>query len=85
MLTIFINDDMNNIGQKIKKIRELRNLSRRYLANELVISMNTYGKIERGETDITIGRLYQISKILNVSVTAIIDFDENKLFNRRTR
>ena len=76
---------MDNIGQKIKKIRELRNFSRHYVASQLVISITTYGKIERDELDITIKRLSQISKILNVSISTIIDFDENKLFNSRIK
>jgi transcriptional regulator with XRE-family HTH domain len=76
---------MENIGQKIKKIRELRNFSRHYVASQLVISITTYGKIERNELDITLKRLYQISRILDVSMSAIIDFDENSLFNSKVK
>jgi transcriptional regulator with XRE-family HTH domain len=72
-------DAMNNIGQKIKMIRELRNYTRNYVASELKISLNTYGKIERDEANLTIQRLSRIAKILNVGVTTIIDFDQNKL------
>ena len=70
---------MNNIGEKIKKIRELRNFSRRYVACELMISTNTYGKIERNEMDITLKRLGQIADVLKVGVSTIIDFDENQI------
>jgi len=71
---------MDNLGEKIKKIRELRNISRKYVANELMISTTSYGKIERNEHDITVKRLARISEILNVRMSVIIDFDENKLF-----
>jgi transcriptional regulator with XRE-family HTH domain len=71
---------MNKIGQKIKKIRELRDFSRHYVASQLEISITTYGKIERDEIDITLTRLSKIAEILNVTITSIIDFDENKLF-----
>ena len=72
---------MGNIGEKIRKIREIRNMSRKYVAFELMISTNTYGKIERDEIDITLKRLYHISKILNVGITTIIEFDENKFLD----
>jgi len=72
--------DMENLGEKIKKIRELRNISRKYVANELMISTTSYGRIERNEFDITVKRLAQISEILNVRMSVIIDFDENKMF-----
>lgn len=74
-----------NVGQKIRKIRELRNFSRQYLANQLEISINTYGKIERNELDVTLGRLSKISKILNVNLTTLIDFDEDKLFKTKLK
>ncbi len=73
---------MNNIGEKIKKIRELRNFTRKYVAGELMVSNTTYGKIERDEIDLTIKRLAQIAKVLNVSICTIIDFDENKIFSQ---
>lgn len=73
---------MNKIGEKIKKIRELRNFSRRFMANELAISVTTYGKIERNETELTISRLEQISVVLNVKMTTIIEFDENQLLDK---
>ena len=74
---------MEKIGEKIRKIREIRNLSRKHVACELMISHTTYGKIERDEIDITIKRLDQISKVLEVSIIAILDFDENKFFEKR--
>lgn len=73
---------MYQIGEKIRKIRELRKLSRKYVACELAISVNTYGKIERDETELTMKRLDEISRILNVKMTTIIDFDENQLFDK---
>ena len=47
---------------------------------ELEISVSAYSKIERDETEISLKRLEQISKILNVSVNGIMQFDEQVLF-----
>lgn len=72
--------EVENIGLKIRKIRELKNYSRHYMARQLHISITTYGKIERGEIDLTLSRLSLLAGIFNISLTSIIEFDENKLF-----
>ena len=47
-----------NIGENIKKVRELKNITREHLADNLNMSLSNYSKIERSEIDITIARLY---------------------------
>lgn len=69
------------IGNKIKKIRELKNYTQEYMAQSLNLSINGYGKIERDEVDITIGRLNDIAKILGIDALQILGFDEKKIFN----
>ena len=64
----------------IKKIRELKNLTRDFVAAELEMSTSGYGKIERGEIDLTISRVVQIAKILSVSVFDILFFDAEIFF-----
>ncbi|MCY1526779.1 helix-turn-helix protein [compost metagenome] len=70
---------MKTIGNKIRKVRELRNYSRSYVAKELGIGINSYGKIERNEVSITLLRLEELAEILQVSVVCLISFDEDKL------
>ena len=59
----------------IRKIRELKNLTREYVAEELNMSMSGYGKIERGEVDLTVSKLIEIAKVLDVSTEFIFKFD----------
>ena len=68
-----------SIGNRIKKLREIRNYTQTYMSVELEISVSAYSKIERDETEISLKRLEQISKILNVSVNGIMQFDEKAL------
>jgi transcriptional regulator with XRE-family HTH domain len=67
------------IGEKIKKLRELRNFTQEYMAEKLAISQNAYSKIERNETDVSYSRVESVAKILDVDVLDIIGFDEKKL------
>jgi len=75
---------MENTYENIKKIREIKNLTRDYVAAELNMSTSGYGKIERGEIDLTISKLYKIALIFGISVMDLISFDVKKLFNDRT-
>lgn len=67
--------------KNIKKIRELKNFSQDYLANNLNISTRAYSKIETGETQLTIARLNEISVILGVDPLEVIGFNERQIFN----
>lgn len=68
------------LGENIKKLRELKNYTQQYLADELGISLSGYGKIERDQTEITIARLVLISKILEVDLFTLVYFDGNEVF-----
>jgi transcriptional regulator with XRE-family HTH domain len=70
-----------SVYQNIRKIRELKNLTREYVAAELNMSTSGYGKIERGDVDLTVSKLIEISKVLEVSIEFIFRFDISLFFN----
>jgi transcriptional regulator with XRE-family HTH domain len=67
------------IGEKIKKLREFRNLTQEHLAKILDMTQAGYSRIERDEVDLNLNRLEQIAKVLNVSIEDVLGFDTNKL------
>jgi transcriptional regulator with XRE-family HTH domain len=69
------------LGQKIKKIRELKNLTQEHMAIQLGLTQGTYSRMELGEVDIPYTRLEEISKILEMKPEEIIAFDERMVFN----
>ncbi|TAG02821.1 MAG: helix-turn-helix domain-containing protein [Cytophagia bacterium] len=69
------------IGQKIKKLRELRNFSQQYMAEKLEIAQQTYSKMEMGDIDFPISRLKNISDILGIRIVDIFSFDEKSILN----
>lgn len=69
------------IGQKIKKLRELKNLTQEYMADQLGLSQSSYSKIEAGEVDIPYSRLEDVSKILGLKPEDIVMFNEHMVFN----
>ena len=72
---------MNNLGDTIKKFRELKNITRETIAAELKMSLSNYSKIERGEIDLTISRIQEIANILEIDVSQILNFDATNIFN----
>jgi transcriptional regulator with XRE-family HTH domain len=69
------------IGEKIRKIRELKGLKQVNVAEKLGMTLNGYGKIERGESTITMERLEQVSNVLGMKVLDVLHFDEKVVFN----
>lgn len=73
------------VGNKIKKMRELREYTQDDMADKLAMSQSGYSKIELDETDVPFSRLLQISKVLEVSLSDLVNFDEAKiLLNNNT-
>ena len=71
-----------HVGEKIRKFRELRGYSQEYVASQLGMVQTNYSKIERGEApNLTVNRLEDIAKVLEVDAGSILSFDEKQVFN----
>ena len=70
-----------HIGQKIKKLRELKNFTQSHVANELGITQSAYSKIELGETEVSYSKLTRIAEIFGMSPEEIVSFNEQMIFN----
>lgn len=68
-------EEVKAIAGNIRKVREFRNYTQDYLAAKLDISQNAYSKIELGYSKITLDRLFEIAKILEVEVTQLLYFE----------
>ncbi len=69
-----------NIGEKIRFFRERKGLSQSKMAELLEMSVQGYGNIERGDTDISYSRLELISKELEMKPEDIVGFGEQNSF-----
>ena len=72
---------MDKIIENIKKFRELKNLTRDKVAEKLEMSLSGYSKLERGDVELTVNKLYRISEILEIDVSQILNFDASQIFN----
>ncbi|AEI48727.1 helix-turn-helix domain-containing protein [Runella slithyformis] len=63
---------MKTITEKIRLYRLERGLSQENMADSLGISTTSYGDIERGKTELSLSRFYQIAELLKVGVAALM-------------
>jgi len=74
---------MATVEEKIRNIRELKNLTQEYMADKLGITQAGYSKLENGSTVLTYAKLTQIAKILEINIEDIIAFDSQKYLSNR--
>lgn len=72
---------VDSIGLKIKKIRELKSYTQEYMAEQLEVSQSTYARFEKEDADLSISKLKKIALLLNITVEELINFDEKIIFN----
>ncbi|MDO6646651.1 MULTISPECIES: helix-turn-helix domain-containing protein [Acinetobacter] len=60
------------IGQNIRKARKEKDLSQEKLALMCELDRSYLGRIERGEVNITVLKLYEISKVLEVDIRILL-------------
>lgn len=63
----------NIVAKKIRLERLKQNLSQQNMADELGITAAAYSNLERGVSDITISRLFEVSRILKKTPQWFID------------
>ena len=68
---------VNDIRDRIKKIRVEKGYSQDYMAEMLNISQNAYHKLERGHTRINLLKFIDIAKILEIEVSELINGPEH--------
>lgn len=69
------------IGQKIKKIREIKGYKQEFMADKLNISQQSYSNIESDKIDVPFSKLNEIATVFNMRVEDIVSFDEKFVLN----
>lgn len=78
------------VGNRIKAAREDRDITQKYLAEQILISPSTMNRIEKGEQGVGIEQLGQIANVLDVKIEYLLGVEKDtnfvddfiRLFNR---
>ena len=69
------------IHEKIRLFRIAKGWTQEELADKLELSVNGYGEIERGNSDIKLSRVEQIAGLLGVEIMDLFDTNDRNVFN----
>ncbi len=73
--------DIKQIGDNIKKCRELKNITRKDMDEKVDMGLSGYSKIERGEVVPTLTCIQKNSEVLEVELAQVLNFDATQIFN----
>jgi transcriptional regulator with XRE-family HTH domain len=69
------------LGENVRKIRELKGFSQQNLADEIKVDQKTISRIEKGELSPKFETLVSISKVLSINISQLLAFNESLIFN----
>jgi transcriptional regulator with XRE-family HTH domain len=67
-----------NIGDRLRELREARNISMRALAARSGLSANALSMIERGRASPSVSTLYKLADALGISITSFFGSDSQR-------
>ncbi len=65
------NIHLQELGQNIRRIRQLANFSQESVALDAGLDRSYYGRIERGEVNVSVINLVKIAKTLQTSIASL--------------
>ena len=72
-------EQIKQIAERIKEIREISGISAETLATKLGVPIDDYIKYEKGNTDIPVGIIFEIAEFFNVELSVMLGGDNPKL------
>ena len=69
------------LHEKIGLLRKIKGWSQEDMADKLQMSVHGYANIERGETDVQLSRLEQISQVLGVEIQDLFGMNDKMVLN----
>jgi len=73
----------NQVGTRIRKIRENKGISQEAMAMDLEITQSNYGRLEKNDQRLTVPKLQKISKYLDITISYLFDEKSAKIINQQ--
>lgn len=67
------------VCEKIKFMRQVKELSQEQMAEKLGLSLNGYANIERGNADAPLSRIQQIADVFEMDLMELLSFGEKNV------
>ena len=69
------------LGQRLKHLREERNLSQEEIALEINVDKSFIGRIERAKRKPSLETVFLLAKFFGMSISELLDLKENEAIN----
>lgn len=80
-----IDDRVKSIAFKLRKIRELKGLTREKFCESLVENSEYWGLIERGEQAISLVKLLQVCETYDIPIETVVELDYQTMDDKALR
>jgi transcriptional regulator with XRE-family HTH domain len=70
-----------SVNEKIRLIRETKGLTQEQVAEKLGMCVNSYGDIERGDSDIKLSKLEKIAELFEIKLSELFELNEKGSLN----
>lgn len=80
-----IDDRVKNIAFKLRKIRELKGLTREKFCEPLGENSEYWGLIERGEQAISLVKLLQVCETYDIPIETVVELDYQTMVDEALR
>ena len=74
-----MNEYNKDIGNRIKELRELSDISLQDISEELNVDVKTYTQYESGEVDIPASLIYELANIFQVDLSLLLTGEESRM------
>ena len=72
-------EQIKQIAERIKEIREISGISAETLAGRLGVATDIYSRYESGNSDIPVGLIFKIAELFNIELSVMLGGDNPKL------
>ena len=73
-----MSDIKKRFGKRLRKLRRNMELTQEQLADQVGVSLNFIGQLERGENSPSLETIQKLAEVLGVPVKDLFDFPEDK-------
>ncbi len=73
---------MTTIGERIRNLREKKNISQEMMALELELTQSNYGRLEKDDKRLTVPKLLKIAEVLKVSIGYLFNEQTSKVIHQ---
>ena len=73
---------MNIIGERIRRLREQKNISQEKMAFEFNLTQSNYGRLEKDDRRLSAPKLEKIAEILEITISYLFNENTSKIIHQ---